>query len=368
MTRPAWLLVVLCSLAACARRPAPDASPDAASLDAASLDAAISVLDSGAELDARPARDSAVPADVPIPDMPSYDEYAALFPDLYCEMVWRCASSSTADFFDVLCPLSREPYVAYRQLVEEGRVAFDPAAAAACLRSYVAGCDLGASVADPGPCGAVLRGLVADGEPCTSPLECGPDSQCTDGADTCGTVGVCTPLPREGEACAGRCALGLLCESGACASLGYDYADLGEACDRVATTCESALDCRSGVCVDPSSAGWPGLGERCTESRGCSPDLRCDEDGWCVLLPALGEACAVLSRCAAGAYCDGGVCRERAERDGPCSSSLGCPASQRCVDGTCGLPRDRGEPCTGSSDCWSGRCEAGVCVAATFCF
>jgi hypothetical protein len=107
------------------------------------------------------------------------------------------------------------------------------------------------------------------------------------------------------------------------------------------TYCRGGLDCRRGVCVDPSVAGWPGWGQQCggDASAGCSFDMLC-ESGVCVNRRAIGEPCepGLFSNRVFGAFCDGAstpTCVERAREGEICNSALPCRAG---LEGPHSLP------------------------------
>jgi hypothetical protein len=81
--------------------------------------------------------DALAARDAPVPDEPTFDELVVLVGDLYCEWAQRCLSSEPAFAFELVpCEsVMAEYYEHFRPLLDEGRVAFDPAAAAALLRA-----------------------------------------------------------------------------------------------------------------------------------------------------------------------------------------------------------------------------------------
>ncbi len=148
---------------------------------------------------------------------------------------------------------------------------------------------------------------------CSDGLVCAPDGRCVEPG--CETV---------------TCEAGQRCRAGSCVS----------ACDGV--TCPLGQRCDSGGCVDVcsgivcddcsvcSTTGTCAI--RC-ENPGCPGGQTCTIDGRCVE-----TACAAVT-CAAGQYCQGGVCVDA------CSGAV-CPTGQECRMGECMrmLPPDAGVP------------------------
>jgi hypothetical protein len=110
-------------------------------------------------------------------------------------------------------------------------------------------------------CPAYVEPLVAPGGPCGSDLEC-IEGTCDKNGNG---EGVCKPLPRQGEACAGvRCAAGLVCNGGV------------NQCEPelpARTMCVAGGQCGSGVCAGPD--GGPGscappASDKCFYASACA--------------------------------------------------------------------------------------------------
>jgi hypothetical protein len=236
----------------------------------------------------------------------------------------------------------------------------DPAAIGApCTSPYCAGGDgvcvegmcamRGAAGASCGDMFGCATGLACDGErcfelrdsgaACTVDLECAPPLRCVSGAS--GTV--CGALGEIDAPCiaASDCAIGLVCEDGAC-SAGP------AACDDGATCGHAAMCGGARTCVPRSPAG-----AECAGDRDCEASLFCD-GGTCTARPGDGDSCARGTVCAAGLGCDtdGGTCRPLPTGGMPCAfGERGplCADGFACADGTvCGPLPVAGEPCAGT--------------------
>jgi hypothetical protein len=175
--------------------------------------------------------------------------------------------------------------------------------------------------------------------------ECQTDLECESGAcekTPCGQAccsGTCAGRDAaEGASCAadGDCAPGTYCtsEGATCAPL----LPAGSPCD-AARQCEGELGCRLGVCQPLPSEGERcnpnGLFVRCDAFRD-----RCDATlGRCVPQAVLGERCSgdtLQGDCVSTAWCDAGTCRPLPSAgepciDGRCLGSLACePESALC--------------------------------------
>lgn len=296
-----------------------------------------------------------------IPEAPTLEEYVDLSAELGCAFAERCRDergplSLTADG----CISARRDYSPLRHLLAEGRVRYDAAIAADCLRDFVGSCDLGpdetAVVCEP------FVGLVSDGAPCVTSFECTPGSHCTDGTPTCSADGVCARIPGPGEACTGRCTWPLACLGGTCTAI-TELSGLGEACD---VGCRDALECVDGTCIDPSTVTWPALGEPCGGDfrDRCADGFHC-HDGMCGAPHPAGEPCSgpMTVECGTEAFCDGTpmTCRPRAGPGEACTNYLGCALDLGCVAGVCVARAVLGAPCRGAAGCWSQNCESGIC-------
>ncbi|MFO0709208.1 MAG: hypothetical protein U0353_05180 [Sandaracinus sp.] len=183
--------------------------------------------------------------------------------------------------------------------------------------------------------------------PCTTEAECGPggrcvpgchaqlppDAPCPFGIDACqpgyactlvGREAHCRPLPGIGEACGTEgalCALGAWCSVRTCVARG----GAGAACDRA---------------IGPLGG-----------SDQCEPDLYCALDDTCSARMPDGGACsAAVYTCMEGSYCDGasGTCLRCAAVGEPCSASRLCLPELRCDASTGRCADPEGTPCEGA--------------------
>jgi len=168
---------------------------------------------------------------------------------------------------------------------------------------------------------------------------------------------------------------------------------LGAACGMTEECGEDAWCDRSagcpGVCTTRSTRGdpappfeLPGEGEACGPigglSMGCAAGLFCDE-GICATPPSVGEPCPA-GVCAFGATCDsdrvcaawpghGEACLPSAGLGGGGLGGLGfglcrfgwCDGASDSDPGTCTAFRDHGAPCSSNVECGYGRCIEGRC-------
>src|SRR5262249_18801615 len=140
---------------------------------------------------------------------------------------------------------------AYDRHVTEGLVEYHPELLPACLQKFALPCE----EANPYPCQfEVLRGKVADGQPCEDFEACGVVSGCINtGRDACGAG--CVRLGAESEACGAYCG--------------------------GASPCLDIPLCGSGLfCLDGTCAKTKGVGETCAGPQAvqCGFGLFCDAD------------------------------------------------------------------------------------------
>lgn len=173
---------------------------------------------------------------------------------------------------------------------------------------------------------------------------CSDDSQCLPG-DVCETLSAsCEPsvLTQAGAPCGARqlCPTGMVC-------LGLRQGGLGE-------------------CQPPAAPGQP-----CVSSDDCQAQLACGRvDGGLVCGPlrAAGQACAATRDCQAFTVCLGNTCTPLPTVGAACSTTRQCQWGT-CLDTgdgglMCSSGQGPGAHCSTGSDCASGRCEAGQCLAA----
>lgn len=259
---------------------------------------------------------------------------AWLSPHIACRPSWNARSQTRLAF----CPENPEASV------DAGRIRFDGARAAACLREASLQCQSLES------CTTAIVGLVPQGGACSTG-ECAAGLTCND--STCPST--CQPLP-----CPGQQQLG----DGGCGPLSTGMGvSLGGACNESAP-CDERLRCHKGRCVWNRAQEGAACDTTFVIDRWCQGGLFC-VDGRCSRGAAPGEPCSMNNACRVDSYCglDGGCVlapTEGAACDGQCAVSMSCTA------GTCKQSPFRGTPCVSDPDCGGTllRCEAGRCVRA----
>ncbi len=151
-----------------------------------------------------------------------------------------------------------------------------------------------------------------------------------------GTVQEGEPCTQYPNALGDDCAPGLRC-AGTCFAVPETTPRLeGESCGEPGDLCEPGTACQ-GVPDDPTMVRCtrlPGEGEPC--SFGCDIGLSCElPDGGsedvCVAPPAVGEPCGSFpDECAAGGYCDAGMCVPTFAEGSPCFRDEECGAGFIC--------------------------------------
>jgi hypothetical protein len=210
--------------------------------------------------------------------------------------------------------------------------AVDGELAAQCFSSASTTCRLGR----PTECSGVVTGLVPEGSPCISSLECEGDLEC--GGTSC---------PRRCER--PRCAAGEVAVADGGCSVVQPIADaglpFGAACSSTAP-CGARLRCETGVCVF----------ERVPEGAPCGPETLCQGGLFCIQGSCgrglgLGASCVNTTvPCQADAVCSTGTCRVPEEGD-PCASDFGCGLRLRCDLGVCRRLTPEGARCERNSQC-----------------
>lgn len=212
----------------------------------------------------------------------------------------------------------------------------------------------------------------------------------------------CETSRQTGEACTpGSCAEGLYCDAAG---------DAGATCTRERLEGETCLEdraCAEGLFCD-SLDGRCASTAPLAEGAACSLNQRCEEGlacvggsegrrGSCIVAGAEGAPCALATDCEAHLTCpaaDGGqrVCSRRNAPGEPCSQERDCPITATCAGGVCvalGTPGDSCDaipclwgtcaaadggamcigfappnaPCSAASECGSGSCVDGRCLA-----
>ena len=189
-----------------------------------------------------------------------------------------------------------------------------------------------------GTCGSFCKELVKKGGECSSSEPCEINLACVDG--------VCTALPRKGEAC-----------------LGEEHQCQGRA------FCEGGNTSEPGTCVLRKSEN-----EACVDRNDCLSQ-RC-VDGVCLKRKPVGADCAVgENECLVPAQCVDGKCTARAAETGEPCSEFGDKEILRCADGlycdrsakVCQPLKSPGQPCVNALECQGDNplCQNKVCVACS---
>jgi len=253
-------------------------------------------------------------------------------PHIVCAPSWNARSQMRL----VLCPENPEASL------DAGRIRFDGARAAACLREASLACQPLDS------CSAAVVGLVPQGGACST-TECAAGLTCD--TSTCPSTcqpfpcpgqqrlvdGGCGPFTRMGVSLGGACSESspcdeqLRCLQGRCV---WNRAQEGAACDTTFVTerwCQEGLFCVGGRC---SRGAAPG--EKCSTNDLCRVDSFCGLDGGCVLPPHEGAAC-VEGQCASPLSCSAGTCRQSPSAGTRCVVDQDCGGTTllRCESGRC---------------------------------
>jgi cysteine-rich repeat protein/Cys-rich repeat protein len=241
-----------------------------------------------------------------------------------------------------------------------------------------------------------VNGIAAN--ECSAQIPCGMHTECRSNQ--------CVLVAGAGS---NACTAGLPC--GLSALCGNGSLDPGEQCDNGAANANAPDRCRLTCLYAACGDGIQDNGEQCddgnlTSGDGC--DRTCIREGivlgtpFCgdgILTPPetcddgnirAGDGCSPGCRterpegCTSDAQCGGGQCINGQCTDPrPCRTDAQCPAGAQCRDGTCqvlsdcrsnadcapGLLCTNGQctrlGCSADSDCTSGRCVHGSCVACT---
>jgi hypothetical protein len=215
-------------------------------------------------------------------------------------------------------------------------------------------------------CGAVFTGESEAGATCTSDDECAAGLAC-DTIEVCPST--CQPLPQAGEACTGRCEVGLTCHDGTC----RQFAALGDPCGAEYPSCEYGLSCAREaavpVCEQPRKAA---LGESCEDSD-CETGLACVSSSQtpevqfvCAERVPQGSSCAGSAECEIGSHCsrqEPRTCVADLELGAACDPEqfLDECAEGSCIAGVCAYPKGLDGECTVDEGCYSGNCAGNRC-------
>lgn len=213
--------------------------------------------------------------------------------------------------------------------------AASPDAVTTCANAYQAtSCDDLFQGLLPDSC--VLKGLRADGDSCSSGIQC-QTGACEFGTGECG---VCTKIAAAGEACP----MGAPCERGTYCSQDEICTKFGAKGDNCGSgqLCNGSLACVGGKCVDRGKEGDP-----CTvEESVCSiftDGLVCDPETLvckAVSTANVGEDCGLVDGefvVCAQATCVQGKCVARLAEGAECGGmdQADCDVNLDCVEGKC---------------------------------
>jgi hypothetical protein len=220
-------------------------------------------------------------------------------------------------------------------------------------------------------CGAVFTGEFTAGSTCSADQECAAGLAC-DTTQVCPST--CQPIPQAGQACTGRCEVGLTCHDGTC----QQFVALGRPCGDDYPICEHGLRCARDadvpVCEEPGKAA---LGERC-DDRACADGLACVVNTQtqavqfvCAQRVPVGSSCSGSAECEPGSHCSEvapQACVEDLDLGEACDSErLDQCAEGSCIAGVCAYPKGLDELCTVDAGCYSGNCAGDRCGPAAPC-
>jgi hypothetical protein len=184
-------------------------------------------------------------------------------------------------------------------------IAYDDACAQAWRRWIDAASCSDPGVPDLGDVCPIYHGAVFEGLPCESEgalfTDCGPQLWCIGG--TC--------VDPVGRALGGR----------------------DEPCDPL-RGCDEELACSNGVCLPLPGPGQPCADDRCAEGSRCEPPVDFESPGMCVAGGEVGAPCMGHAECASF-NCPAGFCAAPATIGDPCSSTLPCGPELSCQEGVC---------------------------------
>jgi hypothetical protein len=320
-------------------------------------------------------------------------EYDAQFVPALCDAVEACAGATVSQVFLAAAGGCEAGFgagwenavvPAMDMAIARGTVTYDAAAARACLDALRANpCGFNANGPAAIACQRVFVGSQPAGGPCSLNEECGVEQFCS---ITTACPGTCQARRTSGQDCSEdrHCAAGLACQDGMCTAPPREGAGCTELGD-----CALGLLCASGQCrpVDDVLVGAEGtscnlqMGPLCRDGLSCVVDMVSVAGATfvCRMPAAAGGTCrlGIPTQCPVGFACVGtdpmradfeGTCEPvPSTEDAPCDALSGCAAGLRCDDGNCVRVRDNGEACETSSQCASGQCNGGTCVAPMLC-
>ncbi len=322
--------------------------------------AAVAALAAGCGSEAPPPGADMAVADLASAGPPTPQAFDLALAQTFCGYDVRCGSrgaSEQAKCEQDAAPLraTYPPGYSLADAVAAGRLAYDPAAAQACVDAWAkAGCTVDQQILANTACDGVFTPAVAPGGACRWDGEC-VGGWC-DGSLEAGCAGTCKALLVEGAACDpsdDRCAGADFCHPDAktCTA----RAGLGAACSPSAR-CQHGLFCLSDPAPDggapdagapPATCRAPGqVGDGCAVfffgNDTCTPELYCDDSvaaPVCRARVGAGASCPSFAACRDGLDCVGlssqapGRCSPNLDLGAACDPSLdesGCPLDTRC--------------------------------------
>lgn len=259
------------------------------------------------------------------------------FADAYCAALGPCCAREKYAFTQATCVETSKAYLdaAVSKIVAYPGVAFDEAAAGACIELYRAAaqaCTDRTILRGDNACDDIFRGTVPEGGRCSEDVECAA----VQGASyvECDT-GVCTRSTAE--------------DTGGPSDV---HAKLGEPCSMSCELYQNGWGCSGGAAMPTTTnACWAEDGVMCTSA------------GVCVAVPAVGAACPDYV-CSKDAYCNltTRVCTA-GTATGPCPNNEECLSTSYCdVDTQMCIPiKANGASCNYSNECQSGNCDGDIC-------
>lgn len=257
-------------------------------------------------------------------------------PDFACDFLPGCGAFDTRE--GCLAALHAQndgldcSNVEFVVAVNEGRLTYDAAAAAACFAEYKSTCSQ-----TPASCSRVFAGAKVAGEDCRTD-ECEAGFYCASDGGCPGTCAARKPAGTEVRSSS-------MCIEGTKSHFGLPDGGFGS------------------ICVTPVTQGQP-----CADTE-CADGLFCNAQHTCVKPFALGEQCSQPGTSSAecepliGVTCqpanDGGVSRcgklaRRGEACGFCTQDLRCVIPQGQTFGVCGDLGTAGQSCRIDTECQLG--------------
>lgn len=262
--------------------------------------------------------------------------YAGTAAEVVCDTFAPCCQSAGIPIDGAACRATMKKNLeASLEQADSTKYRYDPDAAGECLGRYheLVGdsCRLEGDISEP--CEHVFIGTVAEGQPCSTSMEC--------------AIG-------EGDS--------VDCDSSSSSEPGVCVVDRrGQSGDPCYWTCISEGSGR--ICTGSGGTEGPGQ-SRCFMDDG----LYCSDAGTCMAQKDTGAECFQDDECKSG-RCDGStrLCAARAAIGEPCTSTSDCIDTAYCGDANqCAPKQANGAPCTFSSDCVSDSCsDTGQCQPAT---